>query len=320
VKTRPRTSRVQGQGKRPWPTYILGQVQWRREHTILVLIAFIISLWVNVIFILGAPFYFKQVAQVQEENALEVEILDPIQQFVEVNPSIEEQEPEESHYFSFRGQKAAQPDVPDEVKDADPLLKGDMVEAHKIVQGNVEQVAASAQQTTMPQVQQHSERKELMQDEGDTTIQPPEQTKPWQEVAQEQRPRPRVVETTVMGPLKTSATGVHNVGVLAVNAKFSEFGAYLQRMNEVIASQWTRLVGQFRLPLSDRGTYVFIAFKINAEGEVVELDVLEATASSPAVLACKDAILSRAPYGPWTESMRSTLEEPEALRVKFHYL
>jgi hypothetical protein len=91
-------------------------------------------------------------------------------------------------------------------------------------------------------------------------------------------------------------------------------------MNESIAAQWIRLVSSLRLAVADQGTYVLIHFKIDAKGYVVDIEVEESTASASAVFACKDAILSRAPFGDWTQEMKDTLEEPEALRVKFHYL
>ncbi len=287
-----------------------------------VLLACVISLWVHLVLFVSVPSRWERPLPPSEAEGVELEIVSPVHRFVEVNPTAQEEEPGDTDYFSSRSQRAAQPEIPDIVEGEDPAMKGDPLEAHKIVQGSFETPATSAEPNPEQKPQEEVQQTEPkpLDEEGEPEVVQME-PRPWEQPSKPSpEPRPKVVRTPVMGPLKTSKSGVANVGVLATNAKFSEFGVYIQQMNEAIAAQWIRLVSNLHLSVGDQGTHVFIHFKINAKGEVVEIDVEEASASASAVFACKDAVLSRAPFGDWTQEMKDTLEEPEALRVKFHYL
>ena len=318
-----RRARPRKAGRRtPWPAYVLGKVRWRKEHTIGVLLACAISLWVHLALFVAVPSQWDRPVALPEEKGLDLEIVSPVHRFVEVNPTAQEEDPGETDYFSSRAQKAAQPDTPEKVEGEDPSMKGDPMDAHKIVQGSFETPATASEPKPEMEPQEEVQKKEPkpLDEEGEPEVVQME-PRPWAQPSKASpQPRPKVVKTPVMGPLKTSKSGVANVGVLATNAKFSEFGVYIQQMNEAIAAQWIRLVSSLRLTVADQGTYVLIHFKINAKGDVVDIEVEESTAGASAVFACKDAVLSRAPFGDWTQEMKDTLEEPEALRVKFHYL
>jgi len=131
--------------------------------------------------------------------------------------------------------------------------------------------------------------------------------------------RPRLQVKAPPAPLALTRGRASQMGTLAVDARFSEYGQYTQRMMEAISAQWTQLGRTFDYRTRDIGTRVQVRFLLDPEGHVSELKVIETSASRPATLLVTDAILSRAPYGKWTEQMLAELPEKQELTITFHY-
>lgn len=131
------------------------------------------------------------------------------------------------------------------------------------------------------------------------------------------QPQPRV-NMKVGGPTLLSRVGVDRVAPQAnYSAEFSEFGVYLAQMFETIGIEWYKLIQQNRL--AERRSKVVIEYQINQYGEVVDVVVLETTSSLQAQVICSAAITNRAPFGDWTQDMRSMLNDPETIRFTFFY-
>lgn len=133
------------------------------------------------------------------------------------------------------------------------------------------------------------------------------------------QPRPRLDFKTPPGPVMRNPGSASSMGVVAIDARFSEFGGYTQRMLEAISAQWHLLGNQSRYLSGEMGTYVVVEFVLNSEGHVSELKVLHTTSGRPATLLVQDAILSRAPFGKWTQDMVQTLGEAQDVRITFNY-
>jgi hypothetical protein len=114
-------------------------------------------------------------------------------------------------------------------------------------------------------------------------------------------------------------SGVPGLGMIAIEAKFSEFGDYLQRMYEAIGYQWLLLANQTRRGAAQISSRVVLEFIIYSEGGIENLRVVHSTAGQAATVICKDAIQSRSPFGRWTEEMVRTLGEEQTIRVTFIY-
>lgn len=128
-------------------------------------------------------------------------------------------------------------------------------------------------------------------------------------------PQPRV-KIANTGPLKKHMAGVSRLGQMAdYSAEFSQFGAYLERMFETIEIEWHNLLRQQRL--AESRSRVSIAFFLNEYGEVVDWEIVAATSSLQAQVICAAAINNRAPFGDWSDEMRSTLKDPERIIVNF---
>lgn len=132
-------------------------------------------------------------------------------------------------------------------------------------------------------------------------------------------PRPRLSPDVLRGPVMRSDTGSFRAGALAVESRFTEFGAYQQRMYEAISAEWNRLAYEVGIPVADRPSRVLVRFAVDANGAVSEVEVVETTAGILATQLCTDAIQARAPYGEWTESMRNRLGDLTEVRIGFRY-
>jgi hypothetical protein len=144
-------------------------------------------------------------------------------------------------------------------------------------------------------------------------------------VAQSQRAqpkeRPRLASvshnrTTI---LTNKFTGVSNIGVHAHDARFTEYGAYLQELAEIVQTQWNKILAESRVS-PPNGTRVTVTFKINPKGETEIIKVEDFGAGRQAVFSCQNAITYPQPYRKWTEEMIAMLGDSQELTYTFHHL
>lgn len=134
-------------------------------------------------------------------------------------------------------------------------------------------------------------------------------------------PAPRPIVAPPPG-LKTitmrSNTAVNEIGACSIDAKYSEFGDYTQRMLEAIQAAW--YIGVERTAIVQTQAVVVIEFTLNSDGTVDNAHIVYSNASMPASYACLDAVESRAPFDPWREDMRAFVgKDFETSRISFHY-
>ncbi len=134
------------------------------------------------------------------------------------------------------------------------------------------------------------------------------------------RPRPQVVRQQQVRPaiLAENKFGTTNIGNIAVDAKWSSYGAYLQRMIDTVQIQWERLILQ-QSANPAQGSTVTVKFVMNSEGKITRIAGVESTAKEPATRACVSAITDRAPYGPWTDAMKTVLGAEQEMTFTFYY-
>ncbi len=132
-------------------------------------------------------------------------------------------------------------------------------------------------------------------------------------------PRPRLSPDVLRGPVMGSDARAFRAGALALESRFTEFGAYQQRMYEAISAEWNRLAYEVGIPVADRPSRVLVRFMVKRDGGVSDVEVVETTAGTLATQLCTDAIQARAPYGEWTDSMRASLGDLTEVRIGFRY-
>ena len=148
----------------------------------------------------------------------------------------------------------------------------------------------------------------------------PEQERPQQ---QEQlpapKPRPMLSMRIPAGPLADNRVHASTRGTVACDSKFSEFGAYQQRMLEAISRQWNLLASKYDLGTAV-GTAVVIEFYLNSSGELSKFNILFSSSTNTGSGLCEQSILTTAPYGEWTQEMVNTFgNQDQSVRITFHY-
>ena len=131
------------------------------------------------------------------------------------------------------------------------------------------------------------------------------------------RPRPRLAAELLQGPLMRSRGAVSRRGSLAIDATFSEFGEYQQQFYAALQAGWYQEI-EFFQPI-DTSTRVLVAFRIQADGSIHDIEVLHSTASEVATIICENALSKRSPFRPWTREMIEVFGTERTLRVVFHY-
>ena len=133
------------------------------------------------------------------------------------------------------------------------------------------------------------------------------------------KPRPYLSMKIPAGPLADSNTRASHQGRIAVDSRFSEFGAYQQRMIEAISRQWNLLGANYDLSTAVN-TQIVIEFILDPKGDLVSLVVLYSNSTHTGRALCEQSILTTAPYGEWTRDMIATLGgQNQEVRITFHY-
>ena len=133
------------------------------------------------------------------------------------------------------------------------------------------------------------------------------------------KPRKRISMSTPDGPLGRHNVKANAYGALAVDSRFSEFGAYQQRMIEAICRQWYILASKCDTS-GEINTSSTVEFYLNTSGEITSLKTLYTTSTPIGENLCAQAILSTAPYGEWTGEMRAAFgDKDQPVKIQFHY-
>lgn len=137
---------------------------------------------------------------------------------------------------------------------------------------------------------------------------------------QRPRPRPSIVRQPQVRPaiFAENKFGTSNIGPMGIDARWSNYGAYLQRMMETVQLQWEQALAESKIyPVS--GSTVEVKFIMNVEGAIMRVVDVQSTATDAASRACMSAITERSPYGKWTEDMIAVLGTEQQMTFKFYY-
>jgi hypothetical protein len=138
-----------------------------------------------------------------------------------------------------------------------------------------------------------------------------------QAVRRQPLPRPHLAQVRP-GILQDRPIGVSNVGQVAVDAHFSEFGDYLQELIDIVQIQWERILTSASVsPKSS--THVTITFRINSRGQIAEILKVDGDAGEYGTNAALSAIREPAPYRAWTREMVAVLGDDQVITFGFYY-
>ena len=243
--------------------------------------------------------------------------LPPKLRFIETNPLANQAVPKTTPFTSARNQTAAQP-VPEKMPTNSPLPKSQGTsEQLRIAQGKPRSIDQSeAAPVTQPSVSMAAPVKAAPPPgPGKSAAQPSPAPAPV--AANPDRPRASVPSGTY-GLLLRRPVGVNRAGSIAVDARFSNYGDYTQRMMEAIQSSWWSIIERSRFEGVSRGN-VIVRFRLHRDGTVTDAQVLGTEVTRVMTLACKDAVMAPAPYDIWRADMVAMYGESDTVTINFIY-
>ena len=287
-------------------------------------LAVAVSLGLHLLLLCVLPDSFhKVVAFVQPVEVLTAPVkidesrLPPKLRFIETNPLANQAVPKTTPFTSSRNQTAAQP-VPEKIPTKSPLPKSEgKSDSLRIAQGKPRSIDQSqAAPATQPSVSMAVPVKAAAPTgPGKSPSQPSPAPAPV--AANPDRPRASVPSGTY-GLLLRRPVGVNRAGSIAVDARFSNYGDYTQRMLEAIQSSWWSIIERSRFEGVSRG-HVTVSFILHRDGTVTDAKVLGSEVTRVMTLACKDAVMAPAPYDIWRADMVAMYGESDTVTINFHY-
>jgi outer membrane biosynthesis protein TonB len=243
--------------------------------------------------------------------------LPPKLRFIETNPLANQAVPKTTPFTSSRNQTAAQP-VPEKMPTNSPLPKSaGTSEQLRIAQGKPRSIDQSqAAPAAQPSVSMAAPVKAAPPPgPGKSAAQPAPAPAPV--AANPDRPRASVPSGTY-GLLLRRPVGVSRAGSIAVDARFSNYGDYTQRMLEAIQSSWWSIIERSRFEGLSRGS-VIVRFRLHRDGTVTGAQILGSEVTRVMSLACKDAVMAPAPYDIWRADMVAMYGESDTVTINFLY-
>ena len=260
--------------------------------------------------------------------------------FVPVNPEAPGATPKDESNFAAADQRAAQ-ETP--VADADsrtPTVDGELEDAHAVSDKAVPrellpqpQAAPVPAMPTAPVTQtdvggDESETfnlpgADIPEVETGTLVQgenaPESGEKIDEKYVPDPAPRPQISPPPGLKSVTMrSNSAVNEIGVCSLDAKYSEFGDYTQRMLEAIQAAWW--ISVRRTAIVQPPAVVIVEFTLCADGTIEDAHIVYSNASAAATYACLDAVESRAPFDRWRADMVAFIgKETDTTRISFHY-
>ena len=134
------------------------------------------------------------------------------------------------------------------------------------------------------------------------------------------KPRPKLRQAR-QNILTNQIAGTSNVGPIGIDARWSEFGDYMNELVEIVDAEWHGLVDEYHGHIQ-AGTHVIVTFKLNSDGipSITRLELPPDKATSSVVNGqCQSAITARQPYRKWTQQMITMLGNEQTITFGFYY-
>ena len=241
--------------------------------------------------------------------------LPPKLRFAETNPAANQAAPRVAPFTSSRNQTAAQP-VPEikPTRSAMPKSAGTSDQV-RVAQGKPRSIDQSqSEPSVQPSVSMAPPTRSAPAPgpgkSASTPAAAPVSANP-------DRPRASVPSGT-SGLLLRNASGVSRAGAVAIDARFSNYGDYTQRMLEAVQSSWWSIIERSHFEGVSRGR-VTVRFRLHRDGTVTDVQVLGSEVTRVMTLACKDSVMAPAPYDIWRADMVAMYGESDTVTINFLY-
>jgi hypothetical protein len=232
--------------------------------------------------------------------------------FVDVNPEQATTEaPKNAKYYSNQNSRAANPDAKRDTKV--PEINGKQTEVAKTE--NVTRPDFSKLQPTpqpSPEQPKTQTQPQLAMNSGDLTLGKPPLAQP-QEAPQEPpqtQPRPRTIKQALAEQHRLPGLKMKQEGgvrrealVSSLDVKATPFGAYDAAFIQAVTQRWYDLLDS-RQFAEDRSGKVVLRFRLNYDGRISDMKVVQNTVGDLLAYVCQKAVMDPSPYAPWPMDMR----------------
>jgi hypothetical protein len=244
--------------------------------------------------------------------------LPPKLRFAETNPVANQAVPKTAPFTSSRNQTAAQP-VPEKMPSNSALPKSAGTSPEiRLAQGKPRSIDQSqAQPTPAPAISMAGPKTAPPPGPGKAAARPVPKAAPAPTPVDPERPRASIPSGTA-GLLLRNSVGVNRAGAVAIDARFSQYGDYTQRMLEAIQSSWWSIIERSQFEGVQRGR-VTVRFRLHRDGTVTDTTILINEVTRVMSLACKDAVMAPAPYDIWRADMVALYGESDIVTINFYY-
>ena len=159
---------------------------------------------------------------------------------------------------------------------------------------------------------------------GDLTLGKPETSD--KSPPQEQL-RPRTIKQALAqqsqrlpGPQMKQAGGTHRQALVpSLDVKSTPFGAYDAALVEAVTQRWYDLLDSQQFAM-DRSGKVTLRFRLNYDGTITDMNVVQNTVGDLLGYVCQKAISDPSPYAPWPSDMRRMVgENYREITFTFYY-
>ncbi len=288
--------------------------------------AAVVSLGLHLLLLWLLPDTFRQavVAIVRPVEVLTAPVkidearLPPKLRFAETNPVANQAVPKTAPFTSARNQTAAQP-VPEKMPSNSALPKSAGTSPEiRLTQGKPRSIDQSqAQPTPAPAISMAGPKSAPPPGPGKAAARPAPKAAPAPTPVDPERPRASIPSGTA-GLLLRNSVGVNRAGAVAIDARFSQYGDYTQRMLEAIQSSWWSIIERSQFEGVQRGR-VTVRFRLHRDGTVTDTTILSNEVTRVMSLACKDAVMAPAPYDIWRADMVALYGESDIVTINFYY-
>ena len=136
-----------------------------------------------------------------------------------------------------------------------------------------------------------------------------------------QRTRPKISQELISGPIMKSLTDAPRVGSVAIECRLHPYGVYIQKMLQAIEEQWNQLaIGATQYLQRDRlPNLVTWKFTLGFDGSITNLHRIDSGKESLPSELCRQAIASRVPFGLWTDKMIKDFGKSDEITINFRY-
>jgi hypothetical protein len=243
--------------------------------------------------------------------------------FVDVSSAVSTPDPPpEAKFYSDKNSKAANPDPPP-VETQVPKIDGKQTEVVKTE--DVPRTQAFPLQPTPPPSPPQEEIKESQETQetqeevkaepkpvvGDLAMAKPEpEPRPAQEPKPKTRPRTlkeayaRNPESALTGRKMKQDGGVRRTSLVSsLDAVKTPFGAYDAAIVAAVQNRWYFLLDERKF-LGENTGRVQLKFRLNSDGTVSEMKLVDSTVDYTLAVVCQSAVRDPAPYAPWPGDMK----------------